>query len=76
MIESYITFRELPVAPGRKTKTYKVQTASDGTLLGLIMWHRPWRQYCFFPRDTTVWSPGCLRDVETFIDGLMAERRS
>ena len=70
---SYITFQEAPITG--KTKTFKVIAAREGTLLGMIMWHSPWRQYCFFPREMTLWSPGCLRDVETFIDGLMAERR-
>ena len=40
-----------------------------------MRWYGAWRQYCFFPYPETVFSAGCLKDVQEFIEALMAERR-
>jgi len=36
--------------------------------LGFIKWYGPWRQYCFFPSIETLFSKGCLADVETVLE--------
>jgi len=73
MTEPYLLFEESPTKT--KTRFFKVLAVRDGHNLGAVYWHPRWRQYCFFPDLDTVWSSGCLREVEAFIDGLMNERR-
>lgn len=58
-----------------KTDVYEVRAKSDDFVLGIIKWHAPWRQYCFFPTEDTYWSRGCMNQINEFIDKLMKERR-
>jgi len=39
--------------------------------LGFIKWYAPWRQYCFFPDTGTIWSKGCLKEINDYINQLM-----
>src|SRR4030042_2753583 len=39
--------------------------------LGFIKWYAPWRQYCFFPEPETIWSKGCLKEINKYITQLM-----
>lgn len=64
MIKTYLVFRELPPAAGRKTLTVEVLSASSGDRLGLIRWWGPWRQYTFDPVPYTTWSDGCLSEIK------------
>lgn len=59
----------------RKTAYVEIRSKSNGVMLGSIEWYGAWRQYCFWPLVTTVWSTGCLEQVKTEIERLMAERR-
>ena len=43
-------------------------------ILGEIRWHSSWRQFCFFPEDNTIWSKGCLSDVQDAIHDINLER--
>lgn len=45
-------------------------TAWDGLLIGSVTYYGPWRQYCLLPQPDTVWSAGCLADVQDFITQL------
>ena len=56
-----------------KTKVFDVRTLG-GSLLGVIKWHGPWRQYVFFPALSTLFNTDCLDTIIAFINGLMAER--
>jgi hypothetical protein len=58
-----------------KTSRYAVYAIHDGAFLGQVMWHGPWRQYVFYPAENTLWSVGCLQDVQGFIKGLMDARK-
>ena len=60
---------------GLKTNLYSVRTNSGNDGIGYIKWYSPWRQYCLFPRDDTVWNKGCLEDVNEFIQTLMDKRK-
>ena len=33
-------------------------------LIGTIEWYGPWRQFIFHAQPNTVWSTGCLADVQ------------
>lgn len=53
-----------------KTNIYAVTNKSGDYDIGCIKWYAPWRQYCFFPGEDTVYSKGCLDDIGDFIDKL------
>lgn len=52
---------------GRKTPIFNVLNRGSKGLLAEIRWYAPWRQYCFFPLEDTVWNDGCLTDVKDFL---------
>ena len=59
-----------------KTAVYHVLSKSSGELLATIRWYGPWRKYIFVPADATLWSWGCLEEVQTFIEDLMNARKA
>ena len=62
-----------------KTSRWACYNNSSNDLLGDVYWYPSWRQYCFFPSFDTVFSAGCLEDVNTFMRDLrkaeLQERR-
>lgn len=58
-----------------KTNVWSVQSRSSGGGLGVIQWYAPWRQYCFFPYQDTLYNTGCMDDISDFIKGEMGKRR-
>ena len=72
-MKSYVDFELAEKKP--KTSVYLVRSKSDRSVLGRIYWWFAWRQYVFAPSPSTLWSNGCLDEVQTFIKGLMEERR-
>jgi len=73
MTESYVDFVVIEKKP--KTSVYAVNSKSSGDQLGIVKWYSPWRQYCFFPEESTLWSYGCIGEIMGFIIGLMTARR-
>ena len=57
-----------------KTKKYQIFNIAWDNYLGEIKWYAPWRKYCFYPGDSTVFDSKCLQDIQDKIDELMAER--
>ena len=74
-MKGYIEFHEDPKAPQRRTSTWTIRAKSDGTRLGRVMFYPNWRQYIFEPGTATLWSVGCLRDVEIFLASVNEARR-
>jgi len=74
----YYNIKEVGESDSGKTRLFNIHNNRTGMKLGQIRWYGAWRQYCFFPFkfEETVWSEGCLRDVNSFIRRLMEERRS
>ena len=68
----FFTVNEIPLQPGRKTHDYALLNRRSGTCIGVVAWYGPWRQWCFFPGDESVWSDGCLSDVQDFLAKLKA----
>lgn len=60
---------------GKKTDVYDIINSNSGGRLGQVRWYSEWRRYCFFPDSDTVFSKGCLEDVNTFINQLMEDRK-
>lgn len=73
-MKSYIIMVEVEKKP--KTSVYEVRTKNDGFVLGIIKWYGPWRQYCFFPSEETLWSRGCLQEIIDFIEKIMSDRKA
>ena len=69
----YIRFHR--IEQKEKTNVYAVYTKNDDQI-GIIKWYSGWRQYCFFPDKETVWSKGCLQDINNFIYDLMKNKAS
>lgn len=59
---------------GEKTSITAVESKSRGSLLGIIKWYGPWRQYCFYPCFDTVFNNTCLNDISRFMENLMKNR--
>lgn len=72
----YIVVRHDGSSPSGKTHMYVVENKRSGDLLGTIRWHAPWRQYVYFAAPLTLYSSGCLADIKSVIDALMAGRKS
>ena len=70
-MKSYIDYELIEEKP--KTDVYQVYSRSSFDELGIIKWYAPWRQYCFFPEEGTVWSKGCLNEVNDLIKKFMEE---
>lgn len=70
----YIRFVQVQT-PIRKTSVWTCRAIRSGTVLGLVSWHGAWRSFCFFPEGGTVFSTGCLVDVQHFIQQLMDARK-
>jgi len=58
-----------------KTKVFRVININADLAIADIKWYSPWRQYCFFPYYNSVYSKGCLEDINNFIQQLMNKRR-
>lgn len=45
-----------------------------GAVLGVIEWYPAWREHVFNAAPDTVWSAGCLSEVEQKVRAMNAER--
>lgn len=70
-MKSYIDYVLVEEKP--KTDVYAIFARSTLAELGIIQWHAPWRQYCFFPVENTIWSKGCLNEVNALLNKFMDE---
>ncbi len=72
----FIRFAEQPKPEARKTAIWSCINVHHGDMLGQIAWLGARRQYVFCPIGGTVYSAGCLADVQDFIEQLMKQRRA
>ena len=68
----YITMIHAESKP--KTEVFAVMTKDQEVTLGVIKWYAPWRQYCYIPDDNTIYSRGCMADINDFVEKLMHQR--
>lgn len=66
----YITISKISDSKSGKTGIWSVINKKHGDLLGIVSWFGSWRQYTFRPQPDTIFSAGCLDDIESFIKGL------
>jgi len=62
-----------PQKPHRKTRDYLIKK-SDGFVLGQIVFHAPWRQHVLILEPHTIWSKGCMEDVNVFLAQLKEKK--
>lgn len=67
----FINFRKLTDTHGGKPQ-WRCANNRTGDELGVVHWHAPWRQYCYFPTYQAVYSKGCMNDICDFIDLVSA----
>ena len=58
-----------------KTKIYNVYSKEGDFMLGQIRWYGPWRCYALMPEKQTVFEKTCLKDILSFIEKLMLDRK-
>lgn len=66
----YIYFMLIDQKP--KTSVWACCSHSDKIRLGIVKWHGPWRQYCFWPESGTIFNSSCLADIQDFMGQLKA----
>lgn len=67
----YINMQIVPTMG--KTKAWTVYNNHSGGVIGDIKWYGAWRRYCFFPLSDMVFSGGCLKDIEDFMEKAMVQ---
>lgn len=50
------------------TKIWSVMPIAENLVLGRVSWYAPWRRYCFFPIDGSLYDPSCLREIADFCE--------
>lgn len=59
-----------------KTKRFWVYSTHSKEKIGIIEWNCGWRRYWIVFDQDTGWCSSCLKQVYTFIDFLMEERKN
>jgi len=62
--------------PNRKTPIIAVYNKVSQEVIGEIKWYPPFRQYCFFPEDETVYHDGCMNKIVECITYLKKEQEA
>ena len=71
----YIRFVRIPaVWTGRGVCRFTVQNIRHGEQLGGVWWSRARRQYVFEPFGRTVYSAGCLADIQDFLRAMADQK--
>jgi hypothetical protein len=57
-------------------RAWCVKNKKPGSILGVVVWYNPWREYCFEPEgwNETIFSPTCLRDIASFCSERTSEK--
>lgn len=58
-----------------KTTVYNCYNKEYQSLLGQVKWYGGFRKYSFFPEPNIVFETQCLKDIASFLDKLMLERK-
>lgn len=74
-ISEYLRFEPRDHDPTKRTVVVDVLSKSSGAPLGVVQWYGPWRQYCFYPANGTLFNGRCLADVFDLLGRMMRQRR-
>ena len=70
----HLKFYELAQPSGKRTRVWEVLAGVHS--LGTIRWHAPWRRYCFFPNELTLYDALCLREIADFVGEKTLTRKA
>ena len=71
---SYLDFTDIShKATGRLTKTWMVNSASNGSLLGAITYRPTWRKYVFQTKEAD-FDVNCLEEIVQFLKDHKEDR--
>jgi hypothetical protein len=73
---SYLRFQAVAAGSVWPDGAVAVLSRRGGELLGVISWYPRWREHVFEAKPDTVWSNGCLCEVENKVSAMNAERRA
>ena len=54
----------------RKTKVISIISNSSRIVLGEIKWYGPWRQYCVFFKNKTIFNMDCFDAIQDVVNEL------
>lgn len=74
-MSKWLAFRDRGLSASAKTRRWAVQPKDGGRPIGLVIWHSPWRLYCFAPNPNTMFEQDCLRDIAEFIQARTREHK-
>lgn len=74
--DEYIFFEDVPTDTERVTRIVAVRNRRSGDQLGMIRWHGPWRQYCFFPMNMSIYNPTCLARINEEMLAMTSAHRA
>jgi hypothetical protein len=74
--KSYVHFELVDNLDSEAKTAVWVVLSIHGDQLGLIRWYGRWRGYTLWPAAHTVFSPGCLDDINAFIRRQIGARRA
>ena len=62
----------------RKPKTFVWECRNNKSELplGCVKWFPSWRQYCFEPVANSIFSGGCLEDIQSFLSYTMGKHKN
>jgi hypothetical protein len=49
---------------------YDILNKRSYDCIGMVFWYPEWKLWAVRFKEDSVWSAGCLRDVQEFIEGL------
>lgn len=73
---SYLRFSPMKESDEWPAGSVAVLSARQGTVLGVLSYYAPWREWVLEAAPDVVWSDGCLGEVTGKIARLNAERGS
>ncbi len=59
----------------KRTDCWMCRTKGRDTPLGHIKWYAPWRCYCFYPAELTVFNALCLTEIGEFLTRLTCRHK-
>ena len=62
----------IKMVPIGGVRAYGVNNKKKGNAIAVIVWDKQWKLWVLKPAPNTIWSSGCLQDVQDFIEQLEA----
>ncbi len=74
-VDKYMRFVSKGTSPTGITKRWVLQNTRTGEIVGWVQWHGPWRRYCYFDKEASLYDSDCLRLIADFLEKAMVEHK-